>query len=157
MCWSVCAFQTRALVSALGVQEMSAGTESFADKKRDAALDWLWQPEALLAGWLSASFLLTTLSLLFYHMVKVSSLEMSSNISGIFAIGLIVSSVVLSCIAVITYDRRTRTVMRLAHLNDRSTQEEKTFHRVYTIACIAIMCIQIGIVCAIARGTLRSS
>lgn len=121
--------------------------------KRDA-LDWLWQPELLLVGWLSASFVLMTLSLLFYHMTRVASLEMSSFVSGLFAVGLIVCSVMLTCIAIFTYDKRTRTVMGITRLNEESSKDENAFRVIHTGVCVIIMIIQMGIVLTIARGTL---
>ena len=120
-------------------------------------MDWVWEPELLLVGWLGASFVLVTLSLLFYHMTRVSSLEMSPRLSGIFSVCLIVCSVILTGIAIFTYDARTRNIMRRVELDDKSRKQENAFKRTHTVICVFIMMIQLGIVLTIAMGTLKES
>ena len=74
--------------------------DATSDKPKSISRDTLYNPELLLVSWLSAAFVLMTLSLLFYHMVRVASLEMSRTLSSIFAACLILCSVVLTSAAV---------------------------------------------------------
>ena len=63
----------------------------------------MWTPEQIYAGWLGVSILVMTVSLLFYHMTKVSSIEMNSKIAGVFSVTLIIISGILNIAAIITY------------------------------------------------------
>ena len=49
-------------------------------------LDNLWMPEDIYCQWMGVSFLITTSSLLFYHMTRVKSIEMNQKIAGIFSL-----------------------------------------------------------------------
>lgn len=115
--------------------------------------DTIWNPELLLVSWLSAAFVLMTLSLLFYHMVRVASLEMSSSVSSIFAVCLILCSVVLTCAAVFVYDRRTQDI---GTVDLATASNELRFKRFWTIICVCIIFIQLMIAFTIAYGALRT-
>ena len=48
----------------------------------------VYNPELLLASWTSVSFVLMTVSLLFYHMTRRQTLEMGPRLAGLGALHL---------------------------------------------------------------------
>ena len=112
----------------------------------------VWEPEKILVGWIGASFILMTLSLLFYHMVRLSSLEMPPKIASLFAVGLILSSLLFCGSAIYSYDSRVRDVLASSDLPDTAHQKEKRFSAMYTWICCLVGLIQLGVVVTIVRG-----
>lgn len=70
----------------------------------------VYTPEIILATWLSLSFFATTVSLLFYHMTRVKSIEMDARIAGAFAVLLMGVSIAYTVFAIVPY------VLRLNHV-----------------------------------------
>ena len=56
----------------------------------------VYNPELLLANWTSVSFVLMTVSLLFYHMTRQRTLEMDRRLAGVFAVSIILLSAVFA-------------------------------------------------------------
>ena len=56
----------------------------------------VYNPELLLANWTSVSFVLMTVSLLFYHMTRQRTLEMDRRLAGVFAVSIIIMSAVFA-------------------------------------------------------------
>ena len=65
-----------------------------------------WFPESLYNNWLADSLVLMTASLLFYHMTQKNSLEMDYRIAGIFAVALILCSMVMGITSLYPYYQR---------------------------------------------------
>ena len=119
--------------------------------------DWIWQPELLLAAWMSASFMLLTLSLLFYHLTRVSSIEMPVVIAGVFASLLIIVTLFLLCSALVPYWSRTRIAFD-KHADPRNIlhNNEKTIRWVYISISILLIMIFMGITFFILKGTYNT-
>ena len=122
-------------------------------------IDNLWTPEDIYCQWVGVSFLITTSSLLFYHMTRVKSLEMNSRIAGIFAIVLIISAIILGIISIIPYYTRIQYNLDYKNKNKLSKETEKLLNQenIYksayiTLGCLVI-CIQIGISVVIIKGS----
>jgi hypothetical protein len=122
-------------------------------------IDNLWTPEGIYCQWVGVSFLITTSSLLFYHMTRVKSLEMNSRIAGIFAIVLIISAIILGIISIIPYYTRVQYNLDYKNKNKLSKETEKLLNQenIYksayiTLGCLVI-CIQIGISAVIIKGS----
>jgi len=118
-------------------------------------LGGVYNPELLLEGWTSASFLLMTVSLLFYHMTKAESIEMDPRIAGVFAVSIIILAVVLSVQALAVYIRR---VGRLKQNKDRAPMHEEIVisHTYVAVAAILIV-IETGIAYTILKGSFWPS
>jgi len=114
-------------------------------------LGGVYNPELLLEGWTSASFLLMTVSLLFYHMTKADSLEMDPRLAGIFAVSIIILAVVLSVQALAVYIRR---VGRLKQNRDRAPMhEEIVISHTYVVVAAILIAIETGIAYTILKGS----
>ena len=114
----------------------------------------LWGPEAQFSSWLSASFLLLTASLLFYHMTRVQSLEMGPRVAGFFSVSLILIAVTLTVLALWTYFVR---VTELLEDNNRpltsAEKNEKKFKFVYLVTGILIVLIEVSLCVVIVTGS----
>ena len=119
--------------------------------------DTIWFPESLYNTWLSDSLVLMTASLLFYHMTRVSSLEMDSRIAGIFAVLLIGISIALGITSVIPYITRVTDLIKSDEQTGESqeSKREGSYRTVYaSLGCILIL-IQVGIGIAIVKGSFK--
>jgi uncharacterized membrane protein len=114
----------------------------------------LWGPEAQFSAWLSASFLLLTASLLFYHMTRVQSLEMGPRVAGFFSVSLILIAVTLTVLALWTYFVR---VTELLEDNNRpltsAERNEKKFKFVYLVTGILIVLIEVSLCVVVVSGS----
>jgi len=116
----------------------------------------IWDPELLLAGWMAASFMLMTVSLLFYHMTKVSSLEMQSNIAGLFAVGLIFISAALCISGLTIYSKRIKQALK-NRKNTKSTtnlDRENDYRILYIVLGSLLTAIEIGMCLVIFKGVV---
>ena len=125
------------------------------DSKTDQIIDegGVYNPELLLASWTSVSFVLMTVSLLFYHMTsrRPATLEMPRRLAGVFAISIIIMSVVFAVQSLIVYAQR---------LSRLRTKKETGFIRQETIISYTyisvgslLVVIEIGIAVAILIGS----
>jgi len=121
------------------------------------AYSYIYQPELLLVGWMSASFVLMTTSLLFYHMVKVSSIEMTPHVAALFAVSLIVISLMLSTSALYSYAKRTRDLVNESPVKGGYQDDENTFRGLYVFIIITVAIIQLGISTTIFQGIYKNS
>jgi hypothetical protein len=115
-------------------------------------LERVWNTEILLSGWLSASFILVTASLLFYHMTRVQSLEMDPRVAGIFSVTLIFAALVIAAISIYPYYERVGLVVA----NQKTTSElrkEKIYRSMYTTVGIVVILIELGMAITIVRGS----
>ena len=122
------------------------------------AVDWqrVWSPELLLSSWLSASFMLMTASLLFYHMTRVSSLEMDPRVAGCFAIALIVISVSMCVTGTVTYSYRVRNSLDEAGDSEAEAdaiKHEENYRTTHIALCAVLTFVDIGIALVIVRGS----
>ena len=117
------------------------------------------QPEILLSQWTAASFVLMTTSLLFYHMTRVSSLEMDPRIAGIIAVLMIVMSIVFEVQALVVYIQR---VHRMDTVSDNSAVinsivTEKKISKSYIVVISCLVLLQLFIACVIIIGSFHDS
>ena len=112
----------------------------------------LWGPEAQFSSWLSASFLLMTVSLLFYHMTRVQSLEMGPRIAGFFSVSLILVAVTLTVMALWTYFVRVTELLEDKTLTP-AERNEKQFKFVYLVTGILIVLIEVSLCVVIVLGS----
>jgi len=115
----------------------------------------VYNPELLLANWTSVSFVLMTVSLLFYHMTRRKTLEMDRRLAGIFAISIIIMSAVLAVQSLVVYAKR---ISRLR--NKQATafirQEIGISHTYIAVGTILVV-ISVGIATAILIGSFYGS
>ena len=121
------------------------------------ATETIWFPESLYNTWLSDSLILMTASLLFYHMTRVSSLEMDPRVAGIFAVCLISISIALGITSVIPYITRVTTLIKQDQSTEESQESKKegSYRTVYTILGCILILIQIGIAITIIKGAFN--
>ena len=99
-------------------------------------------PESVYMGWMSVSFVLITLSLLFYHMTRIKSLKMNTKVSGLYAVILIIISCTISLISIIPYYTR---------FNEEKRSEESIYHIFYIICGIMVIIIELLIASTIIK------
>lgn len=117
-----------------------------------SSLSQFWQPEAQLSAWLSASFLLMTASLLFYHMTRVHSLEMNPLLSGFFSVSLIAMTVLITLLALVAYYRRSTELLSGETVLNQAEENEKIYKYFYLVIGIAIMLIELSLCLVILHG-----
>ena len=122
--------------------------------------DSLWDPELLLSGWMASSFMLMTVSLLFYHMTRVSSLEMGAKLAGLFAVSLIFIALTICVSAVAVYSKRVNNVLNKKYRKSTTSEyqnnikQERDYRILYITIGSLLAIIEIGICIAILMGTL---
>ena len=120
-----------------------------------------WTPEGVYAQWIGVSLLLTASSLLFYHMTRVKSLEMNPKLSGIFAISLILSAVIIGIVSMIPYYKRIQhnlNILENTKLNKESEnaiKNENSYRISYIAITIAMIIIELGISYVIITGSFK--
>ena len=120
------------------------------------AVESLWAPESQFCAWLSSSFLLMTVSLLFYHMTRVSSLEMNPKVAGFFSVTLILSAVVITIMALYTYSIRVSELLQAQKMQlSPAEKKEEQFKIVYLVVGIIIVMIELSLCTVIILGALR--
>ena len=113
----------------------------------------IYNPEILLEGWTSASFILMTTALLFYHMTKAKSIEMNSRIAGIFAVAMMTLSIVFEVQALVIYMQR---ITRLKTLDDNSSvRQEMVIGNCLAVIIGVLIIVQLCIGVTILRGSFR--
>ena len=104
--------------------------------------------ENVFVQWISASFFLTTVSLLFFHIVRSKTIEMPTRIAGLFSVVLILLAATIMIIGIIPYFERNKKNAR--------DESENIYRIIYTIIGILLAVIQVGISIAIIRGVFRT-
>ena len=112
-----------------------------------------WFPESLYNNWLADSLVLMTASLLFYHMTRKNSLEMDYRIAGIFAVALILCSMVMGITSLYPYYQRMGLI--IDEDDSEEYRRENTYRIINTILGSIIIAIQLGISIAIVKGVLN--
>ena len=115
----------------------------------------IWQPETQFCNWLSASFLLMTMSLLFYHMTRVQSLEMSRLFASIFSVSLISMAVIITLLSMITYYTRLTELLNDEPTWTSSEKRENIFRYIYVVIGTLITVIELSICIVMIRGVFR--
>ena len=111
----------------------------------------VYNPELLLASWTSVSFVLMTVSLLFYHMTRRQTLEMAPRLAGLFAISIILMSTVLAVQSLVVYAKR---LSRLRSKQDTTfVRQEIVISHTYIAVGTLLVVISVGIAVAILIGT----
>lgn len=85
---------------------------------------------------LSYSVLLTTVSLLFFHMTRVNSIELSHSYSSFFSIILIIMSIFYIILGLIQYAQRIANLLSKEHEKDKektnsSLKNEEIYWYIY--------------------------
>lgn len=112
-------------------------------------LNQVWQPEQLLTGWLAASFMLMTTSLLFYHMTRVNSLLVDPKIAGILSVILILAALFLGAFSLYAYFQRIGNVVK----NNKNLKKEKLYRNAYTVLVTSVMIVELGVAILIILGS----
>ena len=111
----------------------------------------VYNPELLLANWTNVSFILMTVSLLFYHMTRRRTLEMNRRLAGVFAISIIIMSVVFAIQSLIIYSKR---LGRLKNKKETDfIQQEISISHTYIIVSSILIVIAVGIAIVILLGS----
>ena len=111
----------------------------------------VYNPELLLANWTNVSFILMTVSLLFYHMTCRRTLEMDRRLAGVFAISIIIMSVVFAIQSLIIYSKR---LGRLKNKKETDfIQQEISISHTYIIVRSILIVIAVGIAIVILLGS----
>ena len=115
----------------------------------------VYNPELLLANWTSVSFILMTVSLLFYHMTRQRTLEMDRRLAGVFAVSIIIMSAVFAIQSLVVYAKR---ISRLrTKQNTAFVHQEIVISRTYIAVGSILVVISIGIATAILIGSFYGS
>ncbi len=112
--------------------------------------DSIFLSEGLYGSWLANSFILMTMSLLFYHMTKVKSLEMDRRVAGVFAVALIIVSIIMGLSSMFPYFQRVGSLVK-----KEKDKEEDRIRTMYIVLGAIVILIQIGIAATIIMGTLK--
>jgi len=113
----------------------------------------IYDTELIVCGWISASLILLTSSLLFYHMTRVKSLEMNSIIASFFAVSLILLSVFMSATAIYNYK------VRIDKLNTENTEllkKEKSISKNIVIMGSILSFVEVCIAITIFSGVIKT-
>ena len=111
----------------------------------------VYNPELLLASWTSVSFILMTVSLLFYHMTRRKTLEMDSRLAGVFAVSIIIMSAVFTIQSLVVYAKR---IGRLRTKKETEfVHQEILISHTYIAAGSILVVISFGIAIAILVGS----
>ena len=133
---------------------MTTGQPSFHNSAAsDMLAGGIYNPEILLEGWTGASFILMTTALLFYHMTRSKSIEMDNRIAGIFAVAMMVLSIVFEIQALVIYIQRIKRLRTLT--NSSSIQQEIVIGRCLTVMIGILIVVQLGIGGTILRGSFK--
>jgi len=118
----------------------------------------IWAPESLYFKCLSFSGILLTTALLFYHMTKSSTLEMSKTASGIFSILLIFCSLIYLLLGTYSYYQRLRFLLKeeVKHRISRNIwiQNEIFIFYFYFALAIIIIIVEISLCFIIIQGCI---
>ena len=114
----------------------------------------LWKPEIIYASWFGVSIIVMTVSLLFFHMTRVSSLQMNSKIAGLFAVTLIVLSAIINILAIVTYWDRVSYTSEIGNKN-KQIYNENIYRIMYLIIGIIYTIVQTGISVVIIIGSIQ--
>ena len=108
----------------------------------------IYFPENIYATWMSVSFILITLSLLFYHMTRLKSIRMDSRLAAIYAAILILISCIISFISIFPYYSRFRKIYKKY---PNKLRNENFYHQIYILCGIIIVFIQLLIAMTIIK------
>ena len=126
--------------------------------KTDPILDeegGVYNPELLLASWTSVSFVLMTVSLLFYHMTRQRTLEMDRRLAGVFAVSIIIMSAVFAIQSLVVYAKR---IGRLRTKKETEfVRQEVLISHTYIVVGSLLVVISLGIAIAILIGSFYGS
>ena len=111
----------------------------------------VYNPELLLANWTNVSFILMTVSLLFYHMTRRRTLEMNRRLAGVFAISIIIMSVVFAIQSLIIYSKRLGRLKKKKETD--FIQQEISISHTYIIVSSILIVIAVGIAIVILLGS----
>ena len=111
----------------------------------------VYNPELLLARWTSVSFILMTVSLLFYHMTRRKTLEMDPRLAGVFAVSIIIMSAVFTIQSLVVYAKRVGR-LRTKKETEFVHQEIIISHTYIAVGSILVV-ISFGIAIAILVGS----
>ena len=115
------------------------------------------QPEILLSQWTAASFVLMTTSLLFYHMTRVSSLEMDPKIAGLISMAMIIMSIVFEVQALIVYVQRVSRMDTVSNTTSviKSIRTERKVSKSYIAVISLLVLLQLFIAWVIVSGSFK--
>jgi uncharacterized membrane protein YidH (DUF202 family) len=103
---------------------------------------------------LSYSLILTTVSLVFFHMTKYQSIELPHVYAAIFSITLITISVAYIGIALFQYYQRLQAIFDKNEENKDQEPYERTYWMVYLVLGTILTIIQL-LICAIMIRTTK--
>ena len=115
-------------------------------EKETTDLAQIYFPESIYIGWMSVSFILITLSLLFYHMTRTKSLLINTKIAGCYAAILILISCAISFISIFPYYSRFNNFYKNSNL-----KKEKIYHTLYVIFGFIVILIELLIAATIIK------
>lgn len=88
--------------------------------------DKVYEPESVFAGWLSLSYILLTMSLLFYHMSQVKSIKASKTMAASISIALVVISSLYMIYSIGHYIGRINHVINICKKDHLCNKQELT-------------------------------
>lgn len=119
----------------------------------------IWFPETIYFGGLAYSVVLMTTALLFHHMTRGKTLEMNPVASTVFAITLIMISILFAGIGICGYYIRLQEMKRDPHLGEQRRKylyNEISIWYFYLILGIVYILVEIFIAFYIIKGTTSS-
>ena len=111
----------------------------------------VYNPELLLSNWTNVSFVLMTVALLFYHMTRRRTLEMDRRLAGLFAVSIIIMSVVFAIQSLLIYAKR---LGRLKNKDETDfIRQEIGISHTYIVVNSILIVIAVGIAIVILLGS----
>jgi len=112
----------------------------------------LYASESLCAGWISVSLFLLTVALLFYDMTKRSSIQLHYSIAALFAVTIMLLSILACLSGTIDYANRVKKQIKLSKFE---FNQEKNISKVVTCIGVVLTIIELGICIAIIRSIIN--
>jgi uncharacterized membrane protein YidH (DUF202 family) len=114
------------------------------------------QPESIYFKSLSFCAVLTTIALLFYHMTRANTFEMNPVASGVFAVLIILISVIYFIVGTFSYHHRLQEVWKKEDPGSPHSRLEKQIWYTYFACGVLLILIQVVISIFIVLGIIQS-
>ena len=119
----------------------------------------VYTPEIILATWLSLSLFAVTVSLIFYHMTRVKSIEMDARIAGAFAVLLMGVSIAYTVFAIVPYLQRLDHVItscaRSEYCDAKEVSKLRRIRNIFSTLGATTALIELGIAITIGVRTAK--
>ena len=103
-------------------------------------LNVAWQAESLLVQWVSLSFVLLSLALVFYHFTRLKRLQFNRVLAKIISAATAIAAVVLSSVALYGFIFRTASIEDVVPHEERRRITLMTIYGLLVLVLLSIAC-----------------